>query len=53
MIHVFQVHIVLSEVASEHVSNDCTHPVADYSDDDEDDLSDTDNEDEWGTMVAV
>ena len=45
--------MVLSEVASEHISNDCANNDSDFSDDDEEDLSDTDNEDEWSTPHAV
>ena len=41
-----QVHVVLSEVASDHISNDCAMEDSDFSDEDEEDLSDTDNEDE-------
>ncbi len=45
--------MVLSEVASEHISNDCSLDDSDFSDEDEEDLSDTDNEDEWNTPHAV
>lgn len=47
-----QVHVVLSEVATDHVSTDCHVDDSDFSDDDDYDLSDTDNEDEWNTHAV-
>jgi len=41
---------VLSEVASGNLANDCSILDGDYSDDEEEDLSDTDNEEEWDSQ---
>lgn len=48
-----QVHVVLSEVATDHISANCNMEDSDFSDDEDYDLSDTDNEDEWNTPQAV
>lgn len=44
---------MLSEVSSAHLSNDCSVEDGEYSDDEEYDLSDTDDEDEWNNPQAV
>ncbi len=42
---------MLSEVASDNMANDCSLMDEEYSDDsDLEDLSDTDNEEEWDTQ---
>ena len=46
-------HVVLSEVSSGNFSNDCDGEDADFSDEYEEDLSDTDDEDEWNHPQAV
>jgi len=52
--HTKQVHVVLSEVASNEVNVDDDVSSGDEADyEDEEDLSDTDNEEEWDTPEPV
>ena len=48
-----QVHVVLSEVASNEVNVDNDVSSGDEDFEDEEDLSDTDNEEEWDTPEPV
>jgi len=51
--HTKQVHVVLSEVASNEVNVDDDVSSGDEDFEDEEDLSDTENEEEWDTPEPV
>ena len=51
--HSMQVHVVLSQVGTDALSDsNMDSTLSDYEEDDEEDLSDTDNEDEWESQAV-